>query len=208
MPTLQFGIGVSAGGVSIQQNLAVTADHPNSYEVDVYAGIAGSLTTRTDNDTGVVTVATGHGITTSHLVDLYTSAGVLIRQDMTVTATTGTTISIDAGSGSNLPTVLDPVIVSRQVIVNANIDGDAIQFAAVCLEIPGTQTSKGRAIFEDAAADDIAELTLTANAPLTYNVAGGQTNPFTGDPITGCRASNGNATAAKLKIISMEDATP
>ena len=38
MPTLQFGIGVSAGGVSIQQQLNVTADHPNPFEIDVPAG--------------------------------------------------------------------------------------------------------------------------------------------------------------------------
>ncbi len=208
MPTLQFGIGVSAGGVSIQQQLNVTADHPNPFEIDVPAGIAGSLTTRTDNDTGVVTFASGHGITTDHTVDLYSSAGVLIRKDMDVTAVTSTTISIDAGSGDNLPVATTALIVARQQVVNAAIDGDAIQFIAICLEIPGTQTSHGRAIFEDAATDDITEMDLVANGPVVINVSGGQTNPFEGDPVATCRISSGNVTAAKLKIISMEDSTP
>lgn len=208
MPSVQFAQGIQGGGLVIQQVLNIQADHPNTFEIPIPAGVAGTLTTRTDNDTGIVTVASGHGITTSDVIDLYDSAGVIIRKDMTVTATGSTTISIDAGSGSNLPSVSGAVVVAKQTLVNTAIDGDAIQFIAVCLEIPGTQTTKGRAIFEESDDTDVVELTLTANQPLSWNVAGGQTNDFAGDPIAKCRASNGNTTAGTLKILSMEDSTP
>lgn len=207
MGQAQFSMSLQGGGVAIQQNVVVSADHPNPFDPDIPAGIAGELTTRTDNDTGVVTVASGHGVVDTDTVDLYTSAGVLIRKDMDVTAVTSTTISIDAGTGSNLPTVNDPVVISEQKTVNTSIDGDAIQILGLCLEIAGA-TGNGRVLFEDAAGDDIADISLTANLPLVYNVAAGQTNPLTGDPITVARVSNGNTTAGKLKIISMEDSTP
>ncbi len=65
--------------------------------------IASELTTRTDADTGILTVATGHGVTTNDTLDVFWSAGRI--HGMTVTGTTSTTISIDGGSGDDLPVV-------------------------------------------------------------------------------------------------------
>src|SRR5689334_22516911 len=130
-----YGISLQAGGLSIQKAVVHSADHPNCYDPTINAGLAGTLTTRTDNDTGVVTVASGHGVTASDTVDLYTSAGVLIRKDMDVTGVTGTTISIDLGTGSNLPTLNDPVVISKQQTVNTSIDGDALKVLGLSLEI-------------------------------------------------------------------------
>jgi len=69
------------------------------YRDDCYAG---SLSTRTDNDTGVCTVVeTNHGITVSHTVAVWWAAGK--RTGMSVTAVSGTVITVDGGSGDNLP---------------------------------------------------------------------------------------------------------
>ncbi len=208
MPTVQVTQSIQGGGVSIQKNVLVEGDHPNCFQINVPAGLAGELTTRTDNDTGVVTVASGHGITTSHLVDLYTTAGVLIRKDMTVTATTGTTVSVDAGSGSNLPSLNSDLVISRQVPVNTSIDNDNIQFVSICLESLATGVPNGRVIFEESDDTDVAELTLQVNVPLSANVYAGQTNPLAGDPIAKCRVSNGSTEDGTLKIICLEDSTP
>ena len=62
---------------------------------------AGTLTTRADDDTGIVTLPTGHGITDSGTVSLSWSGGG--RGDMTVTAYDATTVSVDVGDGDNLP---------------------------------------------------------------------------------------------------------
>ena len=209
MPTLQYSQSIQGAGLAIQKLINIEADHPNGFEIDLPAGLAGELTTRTDNDTGIVTVASGHGVTTSHLVDIYDENGVLIRKDLTVTGTTGTTISIDGGSGSNLPALNADVVVARQVPANTPIDNDNCQFFGIALETPVSGTEpNGRVIFEESDDTDVAELTLEANVPLASNIAGGQANPIEGEPIAKCRASNGNTTAAKLKIISMEDSTP
>ncbi len=65
------------------------------------AEIAGTLSTRTDADTGIATLASGHGITTNDTVDVFWNAGQIYA--MTVTASASTTIGIDGGSGDDLP---------------------------------------------------------------------------------------------------------
>ena len=65
------------------------------------AEIVAELTTRTDADTGIATMASGHGVTTNDTVDIFWKAGRI--HAMTVTASDATTIGIDGGSGDDLP---------------------------------------------------------------------------------------------------------
>lgn len=207
MPALQVSNSYQGGGIALQQGFNIEAEHPNPFDVPVTAAVPGTLSTRTDNDTGVLTVASGHGITDDDTVDLYDSAtGDLIRKDMDVTAVTGTTISIDAGSGSNLPVQDTAVIVCKQTLINSLIDGDAIQFIVIGLDLPGVNQAKGRAIFELADDSDVFEATL--QGPMAWNVAGGQANDFAGAAVAKCRVTHIHPVAGKFKIISMEDPTP
>ena len=132
MPTFSYNVNLSIGGVNIARGVPRTGDHPNPYEVTLPAGKAGTLSTRTDNDTGVATVASGHGITTSDKVDVYWSGGM--RYGMSVTATTSTTISVDAGAGDNFPVAATAIVVTKQVSVNTAIDGDNIQVIGILAE--------------------------------------------------------------------------
>lgn len=79
-------------------------------------GKSGSLSTRTDANTGVCTVDSGHGITTSDKVAVsWTDAdgNLLCRFYMTVSATTATTISVDGGTGTDFPAQGSTVIVGK-----------------------------------------------------------------------------------------------
>jgi hypothetical protein len=203
-----YGVALTTAGVSIQRTVARSGDGSIGVEVALPAAKAGTLTTRTDNDTGVVTVGSGHGITDTDTVDLYWEGGR--RYSVDVTATTATTISIDAGTGDNLPIATTAVTIVKQVQINVSIDGDALAILGISFEfIDSSLTSQGHALFEDASGDDIAAIDLSANSPLVYDVAGGAANPFTGDPITVVRASNGDSTsAATLKIVGVYDSTP
>lgn len=208
MPIATYGITMSAAGVNIQKTGSRTGDGLISREIELPAGKAGTLTTRTDNDTGIVTVASGHGMTDADTVDLYWSGGR--RYGVDVTATGATTISFDLGAGDNLPVETTPVVIVKQVAINVALDGDNIQVLGLSFEFASPAiTDDGHVTFKDAAGDVIAQLDLEANTPQIYDVAGGQANPFTGDPITNAYASNGcSSSAATLKIISLEDATP
>lgn len=77
--------------------------YPNLYTaVGDYAVADAQLTTRTDNDTGVITIVGGNrGLTTSETLNVYWSGGS--RTGMTITNVTGATVTVDGGSGDNLP---------------------------------------------------------------------------------------------------------
>jgi len=206
-----YNINFSAGGLTIGSTSLPEATTPNPYEEPIPAAKAGTLTTRTDNDTGIVTVASGHGITTSDTVDLYDSTGQLIQKDVDVTATTSTTISIDAGVGSNLPAADAVVNVAKQVLINVTILDAAIVIWGAVVEVPGDTTSQCRMLFEDAGGDDILDETRKVSSGLIEDVANGATNSLdnSGGGIATLRVSHGNTlVAGVLKLISMEDRTP
>ncbi len=72
------------------------------------AAKVGELTTRTDNNTGILTMAAGHGITTAARLDVYwtnTDGTQGYRYGMVVGTVSGNTVPIDLGGGDNLPLV-------------------------------------------------------------------------------------------------------
>ncbi len=96
---------LSIGGKSYSENIDLSSDNRVAVSRDLAVALAAQLTTRTDNDTGVLTVATGHGITGADFVGFaWLVAGVwTYRYNVDVTAVTSNTISIDLGAGTNLP---------------------------------------------------------------------------------------------------------
>lgn len=206
MAVASYGVSISLGGISIQKSITRSFDHPNPYEVSLPAGTAGTLTTRTDDDTGDITLSAGHGLT-SGTYDVFWSGGVQYGCTGTVV---DNTLSIDAGSGDNLPAQDTAVVVCEQVPINTAIDGDAISLLAIVAEFNTTgSTDPVHIQFQESGSAEIAELDLVANEPQVYDIEGGVTNPFTGNPIVIAYASQGGTTeTATLKIASGEDATP
>ena len=84
------------------------------------AEIAATLSTRTDADTGIATLASGHGITTNDTVDVFWNAGQVYA--MTVTASAATTIGIDGGDGDDLPIATTVIGIRLSDKITARID--------------------------------------------------------------------------------------
>jgi hypothetical protein len=78
-------------------------------------GLSAQLTTRTDDNTGVATCLTGHGIETADVVDAYWLGG--FRLGMTAN-TSSNAVTLDGGTGDVLPLVNTAVI-----LVNVTDDG-------------------------------------------------------------------------------------
>lgn len=207
MPQLAYGVALG----SIAKSVVRTADDLITVEVTLPAGKSGTLTTRTDDNTGIVTVASGHGITDSDTVDVYWSTGR--RYGVDVTATGATTIEIDLGSGDNLPAQSTVVVVCKQVVVNKAIDGDNVKIIGLSAELAASTGFGTRITFFDAVSAGGSAvgsgIYLAANEPLIIDVQGGATNLLTGSPILSFVASNGDGTnAATLKILGVQDITP
>jgi hypothetical protein len=90
---------VEIGSLRIDKTIERTADGAIQREIELPAASAGSLTTRTDDDTGEITLETGHGLS-SGTYDVYWDGGVQYGVTATIA---GDAMSIDAGSGDNLP---------------------------------------------------------------------------------------------------------
>lgn len=124
-----FGLG----GINFPASRTITGDEVHSVIVDVAAAKPGVLTTRTDNDTGTLTMETGHGITTGALLDIYWEGGA--RRRVTVGTVSGLSVPFGAsavGAGDNLP-VADTVIaamvpIERQFpLINADLQLIAVK---------------------------------------------------------------------------------
>lgn len=211
MATLTYSLALTGLGGNISRQLPRTSDGGITLDVSVPKGYAGTLSTRTDNETGTLTLGSGHGITTGAIIDLYWATGT--RTGITVGTVSGTSVPIgadNAGSGNNLPTATTAIVASVRVPFNIAIDGDNLAILGLQMVYPTlTETAESRAIFVDAADDVIATLDLTGNEARIYDIEAGDTNPFTGDPITDAYVSNGSsAYDATLRLLGVQDATP
>lgn len=207
MAQAQYVINVSLGGVTIQRTISRTADNGNTYEVTLAAAKPLTSWVKTDLDTAAGNLPGGHGYTNGNF-DVYWTGGA--RYDVPGTIITNA-LSLDGGTGTDFPDSGNTtVVVCRQVTINSAIDGDAASLIALSLEYAdATIVSRGRLLFEDATNDDIATVTLVGNSPVVYDIAGGVSNVFTGDPIIVCRGTHENTTsAATLKILCLADSTP
>ncbi len=209
MPTLNYSVSVSGLGGNIAQNIPRSADGGSIREVSLPVGKAGTLTTRTDVNTGQITMASaGHGITTGANVDIYWEGGV--QYNATVGTVVGTTVPFDGGEGDDLPTNGTDVVVSVRQLIAIDLDGDKLALLAINQKYSNSlETANSHIAFYEGGLAEIAELDLQANTPQVFDITGGATNIFTGNPIDTAYASNGSTTdVATLQLIWLQDSTP
>lgn len=211
MATVMHAQSISGGGVTIQPlPVARTNSGSIALEDTLNSAKTGTLTTRTDDNTGTLTMTAGHGITDGQIVDIYWSGGV--QRTVTVGTVSTNSVPFDLGIGDNLPIATTAVTVCVQKAINLAIDGDNTNILAVILEtVDKSLRTAGNVQFLDAAADVIAEIDLVANVSQVWDITGGSANPFTGDPITNLKATQGNSTSTEtytLKIVGVYDASP
>jgi len=211
MGTVTHAQSISGGGVTIQ-TMPVTRTNSGSIALEdtLSAAKSGTLTTRTDNNTGTLTMAASHGITTGQIIDIYWSGGV--QRTVTVGTVATNEVPIDGGIGDNLPADETAITAVVQKAINLAIDGDNADIIAVVLEtVDKTLRTAANVQFLDAAADVIAEIDLVTNVPQVWDIEGGSANPFTGDPITNLKASQASTSTSEtwtLKIVGVQDASP
>lgn len=202
-----LNIQLQAAGVGISANMTRTGDGGIGIEATIPVAKALSSWVKTDADTAAGNLAADHGWSTG-TYDVYWTGGA--RYDVDVTITTNA-CALDGGTGTDFPASADTtVVLAQQTSVNVAIDGDRLEVLGIKLEFAdGTLSSAGRALFEDAAGDDILSLPLVGNVARFWDIDGGDTNSFTGDPITTAKVSHANASyAATLKVAGIVDATP
>ena len=188
------------GGISVSASNTLSGNTQESYEATPVAGQDGTLTTRTDDDTGVVTCETGHGIETGDKVMIFwLDAGVRkSRTNMDASVATNAA-TVDGGDGDNLPTQDDDVVVAVQTDLGGAFDGDDL------LAIVATSARDATLVFYDSGDVVLVKVEIYAGSAWIWQSSQGTTTPITGNAVSyisiGCRDVDGE-TAFKLGLLA------
>ncbi len=176
------------GTAAVSSTLTNTGTNLLSVEQDVPAAKVGALTTRTDDNTGELTMQASHGITTGAKLDLYWASGK--RLGMTVGTVATNAVPIDGGSGDNLPA--DETAITAMVPVEFPIvaDGDDV------VTIDAWSTADADVLITDASNVSILALETDGNG-YSWLAASGETNPVAGDSIAKVFFSHGDSTGTR-----------
>jgi len=187
---------VSLAGKGYGEQRTVEGEGLNTKEKTALAAAkTGNLTTRTDDDTGELTMDAGHSITTGQRLDVYWDGGR--RYGMTVGTVAGNAVPIDGGAGDNLPADESEITAFVPIEENFLFDGDDLQL------LVASGTRKGLIVLEDAGGVELA-IDLDEDQMFRWDTGDGSANPVVGDDITKAFFSNGDsAGTANLRIAAL-----
>ena len=183
-------IVISAAGKTIQCAFAreeVGGIPP--IEKTLAAGNAGTLSTRTNDTDGTLTLAADHDIETGDTICIgWTDANGVVKcaRLATVGTVAGTSVPFTGATGDVLPAEAYSIVADEVVDLDADWDGDkAVLFGAEF------NAGAGIAIYEDSGNNVLkAWVAQAAQEPLPYWSNSGITNPITGNPVDEVRIAN------------------
>ncbi len=162
------GLALTSGVITVTDDGAEVAS-----PVSVLAAQAGTLTTRTNDTSGTITMTSGsHGITTGQRVDLYFVGGSCYGA--VVGTVSGTTVPIASVQGGDiLPLDESPITVGIPESVPFDVDGDNV--SALCLS-RATASVRCQYVFLDAEDNMVLAVENASGQIYTYDGTG--TNPL------------------------------
>ena len=195
MPIGTIASNVALAGISIQSSITRTDTGQISHEVTPAAANAGTLSTRTSDTAGTLTLGASHDISTGDVIDIYWSGGV--AYGATVGTVSGTSVPFTGASGDVLPAEDSAITADEQIEINTDFDGDDMSMLAV------VSTLRGHVCFCEDDGTVLAAQELTANEGWTWASDTGVTNPLTGNPVGKVLLTNGASTGASTTKIGV-----
>jgi hypothetical protein len=182
------------GDVSIDAVASRDYEGSITHQGSLPAGKAGTLSLRTDNDSGEATLGGGHGIETGDEIDIFWAGGS--RYGVTVGTVDGNTVPFGAGggegAGDNLPAQATAIVVTKRKVIT-----DGMTFAGNNLKMLVIHCPKRiRFTFESGAGAALLSLDLPANEPWSWLSDQGVTNPLAGVTPASLHLANGESDAA------------
>jgi hypothetical protein len=190
---------VSIGGSRFNQSSAITGDGEIVHDISMSAGSGGSLTTRTDDNIGVVTADSSvHAFVTEDRVDVYWyDADDVVsgcRRGMEVTGASGAEISIDGGSGDNLPTQGTTVRIIEPIALDVSVLGTNVNAIALYT------VAYGQFVFIDDGALEALAKEVGSGRTWMWQNDSGEDNPITGDQIETVYISHSGSVATTMRV--------
>lgn len=197
---------LSVAGVSIRGVINREADSTKAIDIAVPAAKEGTLTTRSTDTTGTITLAADHGVTTGATVDLYWAGG--LRYGVTVGTVSGTAVPISGGAGTVLPAQDTAVTVGPTVLADFVVTGDNIVIMGMqAVAAAALTTHRCHIDFQDSVGSEV-QVELATNVPRVIDVEGGDTNILAADSIINVLVSTNYTGGLQLRVGALIDATP
>lgn len=190
MPTGRITSTLSIGGVSMYSTITRNEEGQIGQEVTLPAAAAGELTTRTDDNTGEITLSAGHSVVTGK-VNVFWDGGLRYGVDAVVT---GNACAIDAGAGNPLPAQGTAVTVANQVEIDTDFDGSAVVL------IGALSTKRTHVEFRTPLDSSIMGMELAASEAWEWHSDSSMPYPLSGETVGKVLAANAATAAAKLKL--------
>ena len=195
-------IVVSAAGLSVQGLVAREASGGvPPQEKSRLPAKPGTLSTRTSDTAGTLTLSTGHGITDGNTIDVFwtDAEGVLkCAYGATVGVVSGNDIPFTGASGDALPVQDTAITTQKPTELDCDFDGDK----AVLL-VAMMKTAGGHVAFVDSGDAVLKAQTLQANEPFLWWKNGPFAAPITGNPVDAVLISNAGTAAATFQLTGL-----
>lgn len=205
--SIQIGNQDTAGGKSFAMTKTIVggACLIREEKINLPLAKAGVLSTRTDNDTGVFTLA-GHGFSVGQRIDVYWDVGGVKghRRGMKVSAVAGNDVTFgtgvgDVGAGDNLPAAASNITLARQMVFDLDFAGDNLLALLVYADVRSIITLT----LEDDTEKTFWHLPDTAMSARWYKESG-ITNPVAGFAISKVYMSHSDtATQREVRIAAL-----
>jgi hypothetical protein len=171
------------------KSIEVEATGGEHREPTVAAAKAGTLTTRTSDTVGTLTMAGGHGIATGDEFDLFWSGGQ--RAQVTAGVVAGDSVPFSLGTGDVLPALNTVITAHKGVSAAFTVVGDNLTGISVQMDKPGYVH------FRDNTDAVLFSAPVTADGGYVWYDGSGVTNPLAGDTVTSILCTNSDSTAAR-----------
>ena len=203
MPLYPISISGQLNGKNYTRRESISYDNTVAVEKSGASAVAvakvGQLTTRTDANTGTLTMVGGHGITTGAFLFLFwddPTTGLPKGRRTIVGTVSVNSVPIDLGAGDDLPVNLTAVTACVAVPESAIVTGDNI--AAIRFH----STRRGTVQLTDGSDAEhyAAELTPENGYTYIWYNSSGVTNPVAGDTVSKVKFGNGMSTGTNEMI--------
>jgi hypothetical protein len=190
---------VTVAGLTFNAQRSVESDGAVILSPTLPAAVSGTLSTRTDNTTGTLTLASGHGVTTGARLDVYFGNG-LRRYGVTVGTVSGTSVPISGGTGDNLPVLNAAVTAMVPVLENFPVAGGDLKGLFFGCDAPAV------AVIRKSGPATVVALTATGSTgSYQWDAGSGVTNPFGTDVSVDVYLSHGGTASRQLRLVGQRD---
>lgn len=189
-----------AGGKTFIESASLSGNSIAGVDRSMGPAKAGSLTTRTSDTVGTLTMATGHAFTTGARLDMYwTVAGVSgHRRGVVIGTVAGDSVPITGGVGDILPAAASAVTAMVPIAIEIRFDGNDLTAYVAGAE------GKGIIVLASAADVELAAFVFPGGQGADeWYPNNGKTSQLVGDVVEKCWLSTGEVSAKGVRFVGL-----